>query len=302
MNSAFNLYVKDIEKYTPLDVEQEQVYGKILKSTKSSQEEKEQARHALINHNLKYVVKIATEYKTKPGWKQTDIMDLISAGNMGLMAAIDKYKWEVGRFLSYADSWIRSSIQRTRDSLANTIAKPEHLIKTIMHVVKVQDNLEQILGRAPTTAEIAIALDDTLEESKVEEILVHNQNQMMSMDDGPANMQDEDLTYGEVIPSNTKTPEEVTIEQARHSTLMKALDVLPPLNKRVIVLSFGLDADTGEKTYEEIADILFEEGYGYQGEKYTKQYISLLKLKGIELIRNNEDIMKVLQEYMEGGK
>ena len=62
----------------------------------------------LITSNLRFVVKVAFEYKSY-GIK---ILDLIQEGNIGLMMAIKKFDPYRGyRFISYAIWWIRAYIQ-----------------------------------------------------------------------------------------------------------------------------------------------------------------------------------------------
>jgi RNA polymerase sigma-32 factor len=66
------------------------------------------AAHQLITANLRFVVKVAHEYRTY-GFR---LPDLIQEGNIGLMKAVQKYdpSKEI-RLISYAVWWIRAYIQ-----------------------------------------------------------------------------------------------------------------------------------------------------------------------------------------------
>lgn len=65
------------------------------------------ARERLLQANLRFVVKIAKKFAKTP----QSIQRLISAGNVGLVLAIDKYDFKHGtRFLTYAAWWIRKEI------------------------------------------------------------------------------------------------------------------------------------------------------------------------------------------------
>ena len=67
-----------------------------------------EAAHKLTTSNLRFVVKVALEYKTY-GVK---LADLIQEGNIGLMMAVKKFNPYKGyRFISYAVWWIRAYIQ-----------------------------------------------------------------------------------------------------------------------------------------------------------------------------------------------
>jgi RNA polymerase sigma-32 factor len=78
-----------------------------------------EAAHKLITSHLRFVVKVAFEYRTYG----TKLLDLIQEGNMGLMMAIKKFDPDKGyRFISYAVWWIRAYIQ-------NYIIKTWSLVK-----------------------------------------------------------------------------------------------------------------------------------------------------------------------------
>lgn len=77
------------------------------------------AAHKLITSNLRFVVKVALEYKSY-GVK---LLDLIQEGNIGLMMAVKKFDpYKGNRFISYAIWWIRAYIQ-------NFIIKTWSLVK-----------------------------------------------------------------------------------------------------------------------------------------------------------------------------
>jgi RNA polymerase sigma-32 factor len=77
------------------------------------------AAQKLITSNLRFVVKVAFEYKSY-GAK---LLDLIQEGNIGLMMAVKKFNPYKGyRFISYAIWWIRAYIQ-------NFIIKTWSLVK-----------------------------------------------------------------------------------------------------------------------------------------------------------------------------
>jgi RNA polymerase sigma-32 factor len=78
-----------------------------------------EAAQKLITSNLRFVVKVAFEYKSY-GAK---IQDLVQEGNIGLMMAVKKFNPYKGyRFISYAIWWIRAYMQ-------NFIIKTWSLVK-----------------------------------------------------------------------------------------------------------------------------------------------------------------------------
>jgi RNA polymerase sigma-32 factor len=78
-----------------------------------------EAAHKLVTSNLKFVVKVALEYRTY----RVKLADLIQEGNIGLMMAVKKFDpHRKYRFITYAVWWIRAYIQ-------NYIIKTWSLVK-----------------------------------------------------------------------------------------------------------------------------------------------------------------------------
>lgn len=100
--SPFIQYIRQINRYKLLSIEQEQALTQALKESGDIEVAKK-----LVLHNLRLVVKIAMEYRSA----YSNVMDLIQEGNIGLMKAVSKYDPEKGAKLSYYSSWwIRSYI------------------------------------------------------------------------------------------------------------------------------------------------------------------------------------------------
>ncbi|MEI8346767.1 MAG: RNA polymerase factor sigma-32 [Pseudomonadota bacterium] len=95
-------YIREINKYELLSLEQEQKLTQALLETGDIEVAKK-----LVLANLRLVVKIAMEYRNA----YHNLMDLIQEGNIGLMKAVSKYDPSKGAKLSYyASWWIRSYI------------------------------------------------------------------------------------------------------------------------------------------------------------------------------------------------
>ena len=103
VSDSLSLYLADIRKFSILSEEDEHRYA-----VKFFEEKDLEAAQTLITSNLRFVVKVAGEYRHY-GLK---LIDLIQEGNVGLMMAVRKFNPYKGiRLISYAVWWIRAYIQ-----------------------------------------------------------------------------------------------------------------------------------------------------------------------------------------------
>jgi len=103
LSDNLNLYLAEIRRFPILAPEEE-----YRLAVKFYEDKDLEAAHALITANLRFVVKIANEYRAY-GMK---MLDLIQEGNVGLMMAVRKFNPYKGfRLISYAVWWIRAYIQ-----------------------------------------------------------------------------------------------------------------------------------------------------------------------------------------------
>ena len=103
VSDSLSLYLAEIRKFSVLSEEEEHAVA-----VRFFEEKNLEAAHTLITANLRFVVKVAGEYRHY-GLK---MLDLIQEGNIGLMMAVKKYNPYKGiRLISYAVWWIRAYIQ-----------------------------------------------------------------------------------------------------------------------------------------------------------------------------------------------
>jgi RNA polymerase sigma-32 factor len=103
VDSSMDRYVSEINRYPILNRAEELAYAR-----KFQEEDDLDAAHQLVVSNLRFVVKIAHEYRGY-GLK---LLDLVQEGNIGLMMAVKKFDPDKGyRLISYAVWWIRAYIQ-----------------------------------------------------------------------------------------------------------------------------------------------------------------------------------------------
>lgn len=99
----FTRYLAEIRRFPVLDEQEEHRLAVRL-----FENDDLEAAQALVASNLRFVVKIAAEYRNY-GLK---MLDLIQEGNIGLMLAVRKFNPYRGfRLITYAVWWIRAQIQ-----------------------------------------------------------------------------------------------------------------------------------------------------------------------------------------------
>ena len=113
----------------------------------------------LVKHNLRFV-----PYVLKKGsyWQhgKTPVEDVIGIGNEMLIVAAKRWK-PMGniRFSAFARSFIIRGVQRELDNTSNIIRLPINIMEGIKRMNYNEQALAQVLGRKPTTQELATIMD-----------------------------------------------------------------------------------------------------------------------------------------------
>jgi RNA polymerase primary sigma factor len=206
-----------------------------------------EAKNELITRNLRLVVNIAKNYVGRG----LPLLDLIQEGNIGLMKAVDKFKYEKGfKFSTYATWWIRQAITRALIDQTKTIRVPVHMMEFYNRVTKASRELTQQLGREPSNEEIAGKL--TVPTRKVEEVFRAIQD--------PVALQtpvgDEDTELEDFIgDKNSPSPYSDAEKNETAAQLLMILKTLTPKEERVIRMRFGIGVDR-DHTLEEVGRYL----------------------------------------------
>jgi RNA polymerase primary sigma factor len=193
------------------------------------------AREHLIKANTRLVVSIAKRYMGRG----VPFLDLIQEGNLGLMKAVEKYEYQRGfRFSTYATWWIRQTITRAIADQGRTIRVPVHMVDRIRQLYRTTHEMEQKLGRIPTTDELAEEIG--VNTTKVEWMM--RVSWLPLSLESPINDDEEDSELGMFIEDQvTPTPIQSTYANLLREKVQEVLDTLPPREARILRLRFGLE-------------------------------------------------------------
>jgi RNA polymerase primary sigma factor len=202
------------------------------------------AREHLINANSRLVISVAKKYIGRG----VPFLDLIQEGNIGLIRAARKFDWRRGhKFSTYATWWIRQAVTRAIADQGRTIRVPVHMGDQINRLLRASHQLTQELGRDPTVAELAEALNVTVRKAE----------QMIQVARRPISLEtptddEEESVLGDFIPDeDSPAPVEMVTNKMLRAQLEEILSTLPLREVRILQLRYGLlDGET--YTLEEV--------------------------------------------------
>jgi len=219
------------EALRTLGVEQQPLekIGELEEAIQSGQE----ARRHLIEANTRLVVSVAKRYR---GYG-LPFLDLIQAGNVGLIKAVDKFDYHRGnRFSTYATWWIRQAVTRSLTQHGRGIRIPIHMSDHLRKLDKISQGMEQRLGRRPTYEELAVEANE--DPVKLRKMLRQSQRPVsLNKEVG-----DEDTSELEhfIEDENTPPPDETAEGQMLQEQLERLMTTLEPREAWILKMRFGL--------------------------------------------------------------
>ena len=208
-NKAFNLYLNDIKDIKVLSVEEEKYLFKNFNP---------ENRKKIIESNLKLVVALSREYYNIP-FESLTYMDIIEAGNIGLIKAVERFDYKKGyKFSTFASYYIKSQIIKE-------IYKNNRIIRRPF-------NQERLISKKLKIIQTVLSLDDSFPNS-----IDGTEPLLYFIEDEENNIYDE-------------------INQIEIKEIIKdILNTLTPRQKEVLLLRFGFD-DGNYKTLRKVGSIL----------------------------------------------
>jgi RNA polymerase sigma factor (sigma-70 family) len=202
-----------------------------------------QARQRFIEANLRLVVSVAKRYR-HPG---VELLDLIQAGNIGLLRAVDGFDWRLGnKFSTYATWWIRQAVVSEMAGADRTIRLPVHLRAEVFGLARARDRLRVERGHEPGVDELAAETE--LAPARVRDLLALGEEPVsLSF---PVGENDSELV--DVIADRAAAdPAEVATADVERDEVQGILDHLGRHQADVLRLRFGLDGK-GPRSLSEV--------------------------------------------------
>ena len=244
IGDGFDQYMAQINRFDLLTAEEEFELAMRLRRDNDLD-----AAHRLVCANLRFVVKVAMEYR---GYGLR-LLDLVQEGNIGLMHAVRKFDPERGlRLITYAVWWIRAHIQSyiMKSWSLVKIGTTQAQKKLFYKLAQTRNALRSLTG-SDELADIAGELD--VDPTVVAEMSIRMGQRDASLDVELA--QGEDYTLLDLLPDRRPNQESILINREERRRLGErtgaALATLPERERQIIEQRILSDTP---RTLQDIAD------------------------------------------------
>jgi RNA polymerase primary sigma factor len=267
-------YLREIARFPRLSPDEERELG-----ARIQRDGDEQALRRLVESNLRFVVSYARHYRGLG----VPFLDLIHEGNLGLLEAAARF--DPGRnvkFITYAVWWVRQAIMHALSDQTRAFSVPPKLSAIAARFSRQFAALTEVLGHAPSAAEIAEDLEISAGEA---DALMQIRGADRSLSEPvSAGWEDGERELADLLPQQTVPPiEEELVRQAFIERVRAALADLDPKEREVIALRYGL-ADGEAWTLQQIGDRLH----------LTRERIRQIESRAREKLRRSRKIGELM--------
>lgn len=226
-SSVLSRYFAEIREYPLLTKEEEISLARHVRQGRRG------ALNELIESNLSFVVKVASEYRNLG----LPFEDLLNEGNIGLIEAARRYDASKGtKFITYAIWWIRKSILKALSEHSNLVRVPSYQMKKVREIRDAEKSLRRDLGRTPKREEISEKLSKAV--SKIDQVLQFHLREI-SLDERIG--KDRDRSISDCLEDVAcSSPEDDLIRREASVLVGDAMSHLTEQERAVILSRFGM--------------------------------------------------------------
>lgn len=239
----------------------------------------------IIEKNLRFVISVAKPYAAAA---KVPLEDVIEEGNIGLMKAAHLFDPTLGfRFMSFAVYHVRKSILESLEETGNLIHVPVWKQTMRAAIKKMAAEFEQKEFRAPTTEEIA----DALNVSTAEIASCFGSKDILSLSSAVVSGKDDDnLSLGDTLTNDTfSNPDESTDNTLAIQAIKELFKSITWKEEYILRRLYAIG--TSEATEDEVADELH----------MTKERVRQLKMLAINKIKNNPSAAELAHYFATKG-
>jgi len=188
----------------------------------------------MIQGNLRLVVSICKRYQNMASQARIEMLDLIQAGTLGLIRAVQGFDPSRGyKFSTYGYWWIRQSISRHIKERGQAIRVPPEITNLARRVQQQRAQDPNATSLQATAERLGLTVQ------RLEEVLrIHHFSQLVSLDQVCAASPDGDQTLLDLIRGDDGPIAEETYEW-----LHRHLRDLRPEEQQVLQLRFNAERD-----------------------------------------------------------
>ena len=274
-----NIYYEESSKYPLLSRKEEiKLFERMLKWSKNkkhggtiARKKGKEAKEALINSNLRLVIKIAKDFNSLG----LELQDLISEGNLGLVKAVENFKPNVGaKFSTYASFWIKQKIRRALSNQGRTIRIPTGSIQQKLNIIKFKEQYKEKYDCYPSIKEISKKVGVSVDRVKLlneSSLQIPSLNSLISDAEG-----DEKELMDIIEDKSNQPPDEAYVYKNNSKVLYECFSKLSSRERYIISKRQALDCDK-RQTLESIGD-----KFGVTRERIRQiETIAMAKLKDL---------------------
>ncbi len=267
---AFDQYLQDIQKLPMItDPAEEKRLARLV------QKGDEKSAERLVTANLRFVISYVKKYQGHG----LDLAELVAIGNEGLLKAVRKFDPDHGvKFISYAVWWVRQAVLKALAEQTRSVRIPLNQNSALIKMSRAETFLSQELGREPTDEEIAMALNDSVDNIRSARRMTSAELSLDAPLSGATRMRERS---GALCRARRFDIEEKTDARLTREFIDRIFErYLTPRERKILYLYYGLEEGSEALTLEKIGELL----------GVTRERIRQIRERAFEKLRQSPDV------------